>query len=308
MQLAYCPNCRNQIAAASPQCSYCGYQVAMASPLAEATVVYDSGEVPLAAPVEYVDEIVDAGEYIEDQLEYAEAVAESDAEYYEPPARRVPYEFFFFLTILVVVLFIGGSIVAFLLYSQRGGNWSTAGGKNSSSHTFVSTSNQQSDEPHDWLRVGEGAILLGKTQVQVMRAEWGEARGKDEYGAVVISDEQYLQIIVRVENNSSEPIHYRSWYGNEFPTDDGVLRVELHDQLQRDIPWKVFEEFERVRWHLPEATIEPWKMIEDVIIFQLPPDVDPATVEYVRLSLPAAALGREGFYYFELPRDMIEDF
>ena len=306
MELLYCPHCAAQIQApahggAALQCVDCG------APLTVAATTPDNDqwpleEITLVAPLDETAEVA----YPQQAVADADVLEDEQLREYTP-RRRIPFEVFFFLTILVVLLGFGVSAAALLLYFRPG-----LGGEDSTrrdtASQFVAVSNADDQKPHRWLPAGEGALRLGKTKVEVVRAEWSEARGKDASGMVIISDQRFLHVILRIENTDLEPIEYHSWYGNDFPLRDGAVRVRLTDNVGRDYPWVIFDDLERVRWHLPLATIEPRKYIEDVIIFEVPPEIDRGSVEYLRLSLPAAALGREGFYYFELPRDMIVDF
>ncbi len=155
------------------------------------------------------------------------------------------------------------------------------------------------------------AITVGPASVRIIRVEIGEARGKDAEGNVVISDGDYLQVLLRIENRTPVPLEYRSWYGNDFPESStntqNALRVRLTDAADRSYSWVIFDDVERVRWHTPQATIPPRKSVDDVIVFQLPPGATKANLQSLRLELPAAAVGfRAGYYRFEIPRSMIE--
>ena len=299
MDLLYCPHCAAQLQAPAHggtvvlQCGNCGAMLTVGSDAVNDP--WPAEEVTLVSPLEE-PQLVEDAEVLED-----EAVPKYVSR------RRIPFEVFFFLTVLVVVLGVGVSAAVLLIYFRPGIGSQTSTRDNSASQ-FVAISNDDAHKPHRWLPAGEGALRLGKTKIEIVRAEWSEARGKDASGTVIISDERYLHVILRAENTGVEPIDYRSWYGNDFPVSDGAVRVRLTDNFDREYPWVIFNDVERVRWHLPTATIEPRKYIEDVIIFEVPPEIDRSGVEYLRLSLPAAALGREGFYYFELPRDMIVDY
>ena len=273
---------------------------------------WEDEEITLAAPLddplpaqpadeEFADaELIDDGEGTYEATAYDESPA-------HPRGRRIPFEVFFFLTTLFLLLCVGVTAAGLLIYFRPDTGRRTSGGTNSASQ-FVATTDDAKDRPHSWLPADQGALHMGDTKVEIVRAEFSPARGKDSSGFVQVTDQSYLQIIVRVENTAFQPIEYQSWYGNDFLTDAGPVRIRLHDAAENEFPWAIFSEFERVRWHNPNDTIEPRKYIEDVIIFEVPPNVDPRTVASLRLALPAAALGREGFYYFELPRDMIVDF
>ncbi len=225
----------------------------------------------------------------------------------ELPPRRFPFEIVFFLSVLIVLLTVGVAAVMVLTLRKpqedRAYNpWADNTGQ------FVSQSPAEVDQPIEWRDAEGGGLTLGTARVEIVRAEFGETRGRDAAGTVVISDRQYLSIIVRIENYGQTPLHYHSWYGNEFSVADTKVRVRLWDDAKRQYPWILFDDVVSVRWHTPSAEIEPGKKIEDVIIFDLPESLDRDSVKSLRIELPAAAVGQEGFYHFELPRSMIEDF
>jgi hypothetical protein len=297
-------------------CSHCG-QANPPLPHGGAATVCGHCGANLAGPVTAA-EITNAVTAEPETITHAEPVADepfAETDPHQPDAyesiapARFPFEVVFFLTALMLLLGVGTVTVALLVFLQRNSRDQAAGRNGGRSDSpFVSNSNSTGDAPHRWLKASQGALRIGATKVEIVRAEYGEVRGKDEFGVVVISPQRYLQVLVRVENSGLKPIQYNSWYGNDFPTADGSVRAQMHDNLARDYPWVLFDDVQRVRWNVPAATIEPRKYTEDVMIFQLPEGGDLAAVEYFRLELPAAATGQAGFYYFELPRDMIDEF
>lgn len=274
-----------------------------ASDVRVATPIVPGGQIQPPPPPPPISEPANHPESVEEPCAHPPPAEHADV----LPPRRFPFEIVFFLSVLIVLLAVGVAAVMILALrkpqEQRAYNpWADNTGQ------FVSQSPAEVDQPIQWRDVEEGGLTLGPARVEIVRAEFGETRGRDASGTVIISDRDYLSIIVRIENYGLQPLHYRSWYGNEFSAAQTKVRVRLWDDADRQYPWILFDDVVSVRWHTPSAEVETGKKIEDVIIFDLPETVDRDGVKSLRLELPAAAVGQKGFYHFELPRSMIEDF
>jgi hypothetical protein len=269
----------------------------MAVPMA---APYHTGEVPLASP----GALPSSAAHSAPAAELVESPEPTAA-----PRSRV----FAWLTLMTLLLACGmfllaavavGYVVVTRASGASGGNPFRASASNWSAGSGSSSSTE-------WHLAQDRAITVGPASVRIVRVEIGEARGKDAAGNVIISDGDYLQVLLRIENRTPAPLEYRSWYGNEFPesptTNKNALRVRLHDDAGRDYSWVIFDDVKRVRWHTPQASIPPRKSVDDVIVFQLPPGATKANLKSLRIELPAAAVGfRSGYYRFEIPRSMIE--
>jgi hypothetical protein len=259
-------------------------------------------EVPLAGPaspphVASTHEITDV-DYVDDEAPAAETIGRP------PSSRRNQWLLLLLLLVSCGMFLLAATAVGYVLVRRQQGDANSP----SSDEPFWESIGP-STRNVEWTQAPGNSVRAGPARVEVVRAEIGEARGKDAAGNVIISDGDFLQILIRIENNTPLPLEYRSWYGNDFanPGESQPLRVKLTDDEQRTYAWVLFDDVERVRWHTPQATILPRKTVEDVIIFELPPGATKEKLKYVRLELPAAAVGyRAGYYRFEIPRSMIE--
>ncbi len=158
----------------------------------------------------------------------------------------------------------------------------------------------QLSETDTWTNAAEKAIRIGQVKVKVVRAEWGTARGKDENNAVIETPDEYLQVSLRVENQKSSGIVYRSWYTQ------GSDRVHLRDDRGKSYSLVRFADVKKVRWHVDEEPLESRESIDDILIFQVPGDR--ASIKHFELELSPEATGTDWGYRFLLPRSMIQDF
>ncbi|HTN74538.1 MAG TPA: hypothetical protein VL096_04800 [Pirellulaceae bacterium] len=156
-----------------------------------------------------------------------------------------------------------------------------------------------------WSNAAEESLIMNEVVVRVLSAELGEVRGRDgERNTVVSNDPNLLTIRLRITSHRERPYQYRSWYTNDFETNQGRRTAQLHDeQGQIFVP-------HRIRWqelqnHTPSAELLKNDPITDVVIFQLPDAASRAPSSYYRLELPAAAYGKGGTYRFQIPGDMI---
>lgn len=267
--------------------------------------LYPPTQPATASREEFVEDVAEV-EVLDESPPPAEGPAASQAAE-EISAPRLPGGLCLVAVLLMGLMAVGVGVMVLLVLQQRGGEKGSTGSP-LRLERFRIDPPIPGKPPEQWINAEEGSVRLNRTQVEVVWAEFDQARGKDAAGRVIVSDKPYLQILLRIENQSPRPLEYRSWYGNEFDAPGGEVRARLRDNADRAYNWVIFDDVERVRWHRPQAVIEPGKTVEDVIIFELPDDAAPLLVEHVRLELPAAALGGEGFYRFHIPSDMIEGF
>jgi hypothetical protein len=247
-----------------------------------------------------------AGPAVEDvpYAEEADDAAEDDQS--QPPPRRSAMGLLMVFALCVALLGVA-ALVGVLLIMQRNAERRGELGPLSLRRYTQPKDGIKTPEAVDWDDAKAGPRTLGPAMVEIVRAEYGEVRGKDAEGNVIISDTPYLMILLRVENRQRSPINYRSWYGNDFKSSYGPLRVRLIDQAQHEFKWTIFNDVKQVRWHTPTAIIEAGKHVEDVIVFTLPENVEPGSLKFVRLELPSEAVGQNGtFFRFQISREMIE--
>lgn len=285
-----CPTCSKLMLPAAPVAL-----VVSASPAAQEVPLAG----PLAPPVEYANEATQ-------EFPAASSPSEYTSQRTRAGSRQLSCLLLLLLMTACGMFLLAATAVAYAIVARARG------------HSIVSPLDPESplwssdgfgwSEPQ-WTPAQDNILRVGPASVKVVRVEIGEARGKDTAGNVVISEGNFLHIVLRIKNDTPLPLEYRSWYGNDFSdaAKRNPLRVQLTDDAQRPYGWVLFDDVERVRWHTPSETIAPRRSVEDVIIFQLPPGVTKQGIQFLRLTLPAAAVGyRAGYYRFEIPRAMIE--
>jgi hypothetical protein len=150
------------------------------------------------------------------------------------------------------------------------------------------------ETPRGWLDAGKYCLQQGDLRVRVqsavVRAPFESARPK--------RPPPMLHIALRLSNvGSGQPIVYRGW----VPRDANEAGATLRDNTGR--LYKGIPAAPTRSGGLQRATpIEPRGLVEETLLFEAPPE----TVEFLRLELPAAAVGGAGVLHFEIPRKMIE--
>lgn len=153
------------------------------------------------------------------------------------------------------------------------------------------------------------AQIINGVKVSIEGIEYGEVYAKDSTNTVQASGQPFLQIQLHVENTTSEDVHYRSWYGNEF----GGRVAKVTDDSGRVYDMLTFGDVTRIQGHVPQATLKTSnqlndrKFADDVLIYEVADGVDLSRVKYFRLELPAAAHGGNGTYRFQIPRSRMVD-
>jgi predicted Zn finger-like uncharacterized protein len=113
------------------------------------------------------------------------------------------------------------------------------------------------------------------------------------------SQEKRLLIRVRIENvGKTRKINYTGWAQGLLSPSAATLKDGFDNTYKRVMP----EFGSNIVGQLSETTsIYPGKSLEDLLVFEEPvPDV-----QFLRLVLPAAALGGEGEFRIQIPRQMI---
>jgi hypothetical protein len=243
-----------------------------------------------------------------DDVPYAEEIYGEEAAQ-APPPRRSVLGLLMVFALCLGMLGVAALLAVLMVMQRQAESRGELGPLSLERYTGGASASRKPGSPTavPWHDAKAGPLTLGSAKIEVTRAEYGEVRGKDGAGNVIISDEPYLSILVQIENRQRSPINYRSWYGNEFKSRHGPVRAWLVDQDQREYKWTIFNDVKRVRWHTPVAVIDGGKSIEDVLVFTLPQNREPAAIKFLRLELPGEAVGQTGkVYRFEIPRQMIE--
>ncbi len=143
------------------------------------------------------------------------------------------------------------------------------------------------------------AQRIGHVRVHVTRVRYAPVVAKTHDNSVTqTGGSRFLQIELELQNRSSRPVTYRSWYGNTFQWDNRELAAMLTDQSGRRWPLVVFDDARAIEGHTPQAVLEPRDRIRDVLVFE-PPDAEALSMATSwRLFLPAIALDRTGGFGF----------
>jgi hypothetical protein len=110
--------------------------------------------------------------------------------------------------------------------------------------------------------------------------------------------DRHLRLKLSIENTSStNPLEYTAW--STSPTGDSEVRaIAADDQDTLLTPLPAADRSQASSWR-----IQPGDKAESELAFGLPRD----EFEFVRLVLPYAAIGEQGYMGFEIPVSMIED-
>jgi hypothetical protein len=146
-----------------------------------------------------------------------------------------------------------------------------------------------------WVDASHDALHHGDVRLRVTSAVVGQASFEPVQGKAPPGD-RCLVVGLRVSNAGiMRKLTYKGWAGGD--PEPPVLR----DDKGKTYAPKAFGAGWVVKGQAPSATIPPGKPHNDVLVFEAPPP----GVGYLRLELPAAAVGSEGRLRMEIPRQMI---
>jgi hypothetical protein len=113
------------------------------------------------------------------------------------------------------------------------------------------------------------------------------------------SQEKRLLIQVRIENiGKTRKINYTGWGLGLLNPNAATLKDNFDNTYKRVMP----EFGSTIVGQVSETTsIYPSKYLDDLLVFEAPVE----NMQFLRLVLPAAALGGEGEFYLQIPRKMI---
>jgi hypothetical protein len=147
-----------------------------------------------------------------------------------------------------------------------------------------------------WANAKQDALVHGDIRLRVGSANVGTAPFDPVPGKQPPGD-RCLVIALRVTNAGvARKIAFTGW-GGATMQDKPVLR----DNKGKTYAEKVFGPGWTVKGQVANAAIPPGKTLDTVLVFEAPP----AGIEYLRLELPASALGADGWLRMEIPKQMI---
>jgi hypothetical protein len=151
----------------------------------------------------------------------------------------------------------------------------------------------------EWVDASKDALQHGGVRVRVDSVAVKSAELKDTKGKSHASDRS-LVIRLRISNVSFDHlVEYTSW--GRAGSADQVSLPDLKDNLGRSYTMRTFAPGWTVAGQVRRATIPGAKWVDDILVFEPPP----ARIEYLRLELPAPAVGAKGTFKLEIPRRMI---
>ncbi|MFO0846098.1 MAG: hypothetical protein U0797_27575 [Gemmataceae bacterium] len=145
--------------------------------------------------------------------------------------------------------------------------------------------------PDEWVDAGRNVVQARQARVRLLRAtyHWEKAKGQGKRQPAV------LAIEVQVENvGRGESLSFNGWGRGDQP----ARRPRLVDSASVDYPL-----LPAIDPRAAEATLTPGQETREVLVFKPPP----LAVRYLRLELPAEAVGQEGEFRLHIPRHLIND-
>jgi len=186
------------------------------------------------------------------------------------------------------------------------GSWPTLGGSPPASLWAIALRKEGLLAPQritedDWVDASVSAMKRESLQVEVASLRIGAVQLKSQ-GRQVLSGDKYLVIGLRITDEGIvfRQVPYERWADlAESPSKNPPTLV---DNLGRPYAQKSFDPPAKVLGRADLSILIPGRPVGEVLIFSVPP----AGVEYLRLSLPAAAFGGMGEFRFQIPRNMLE--
>jgi hypothetical protein len=121
-------------------------------------------------------------------------------------------------------------------------------------------------------------------------------------GKKTITPDKYLLIRLQVslEGAAFQQLPYEPWA--DLAGAPSKHPPTLTDHAGRAYTQKTFAAGRNVVGRTGRGYLTPGRQVHEVLVYPAPP----GPVAYLRLTLPAAALGGEGEFRFQIPRSMIE--
>lgn len=214
--------------------------------------------------------------------------------------RGMWLEFTFFG--IFAALFVAGLVVVLLV----SGRWKPGGRAAQRVEEIVIVRRDEPNVEPRWSDATRISLQLDGVKTRIDHAEFGDVFARDSNRQVVTTKDKYLTIWVHVENYRAEPAEYRSWYGGRFERSTGAVTARLVDDQGVTYPLKTFDEVREVKGHVERGTLAKQDFLRDTLVFAVPERVRRSDVSYLRLELPGAAFGADGFLRFQIPLSLVE--
>lgn len=140
---------------------------------------------------------------------------------------------------------------------------------------------------------------IGPVNVRVVSVQMGKPRVARRNGRIATPKEDYLIVTLELLNkDAAKKVVYAGWGGGIY----GTGGTSLVDSFKTPYLVKLFSGG-IVEGQQREVSLFGGEPLRDVLVFERPVDA----ADYLRLSLPGAALGQDGTVRFEIPRRMFRD-
>jgi hypothetical protein len=147
--------------------------------------------------------------------------------------------------------------------------------------------------------------LLEGYHVKVIRAELDQVLGRDSSNTVQTLQKDGLQIGLEIRNTERETTKpYTSWYA---ASREGEAHAQLSDNMGNVYPLLYFADVHQLRGHTAEAQLPFGQRVRDVLVFEVPKEVDRNQVTYFHLRLAMTPLGARGHFQFLIPISMVQN-
>jgi hypothetical protein len=153
----------------------------------------------------------------------------------------------------------------------------------------------------DWVDASTYAVQKNALRVQVVSAKVGSVELKAK-AVKRYSPDKLLAIRVRVSYlGVGAPLTYERWA--DLSRSPSKHPPTLTDNLMHPYTQKAFDPAWSVVGRWEKNSLAVGHDFTEVLVYPVPA----GTIEYLRLQLPASALGGEGEFRFQIPRGMIEN-
>jgi hypothetical protein len=203
--------------------------------------------------------------------------------------RNVVLSFLLSILCLLVLLFIGSwpslnSAPPLMTVSLKG--------KGMAAH--------QATGPDDWVDASANALKRGDVRLDIVSVQIGPVDLRQR-SSTTVSPERYLTIHLRAsyEGILFQQTPYEPWA--DLANSPSKNAPTLTDNQGRAYAQKIFDPDWTVAGRREGAALGPAHQLREVLVYPLPA----GDVAYLRLALPAAALGQSGEFRFQIPRTMI---
>jgi hypothetical protein len=158
----------------------------------------------------------------------------------------------------------------------------------------------QAAGPDDWVDASTNAAKRGDVRLDIVSVQIGPVDLKQK-ASTTASPERYLTIHLRITDEGIlfQPTPYEPWA--DLAGSPSKHTPALTDNQGRTYEQKTFESGWTVAGRREGDALNPGHQVKDVLVYPVPA----GDVEYLRLTLPASALGRSGEFRFQIPRSMI---